>query len=209
MVDVWNVVHTERESLIEDLSVLPDGQWNTPSLCKGWTVHDVLAHLVDDARTTRFSFIRGLILAGFNFNRLNQNGVNRERRHNPQETLAAFQQEAHRTGSAPAPLASRLVEIIVHGEDIRRPLGIPHAYAVDATIEAIEYQLATSDSMGGSKGRAAGLRLIATDADWSHGSGVEVQGRAIDLLVALTGRSIPTDALSGAGAASLMQTTAG
>lgn len=206
MVDVWNIVHKERESLIEHLSGLSAERWNTPSLCEGWTVHDVLAHLVDDAKTTKLSFVRSLLAARFNFDRVNQNGVNRERQQKPENTLESFRRAANRTSSAPAPLASRLVEIIVHGEDIRRPLGISHVYPVGAIIDAIEYQVATSDSMGGSKLRAAELRLVTTDVDWSHGSGVEVQGRAIDLLMALTGRLVPNDALCGAGAANLVQT---
>lgn len=203
MAEVWNTVHQERTSLINDLSGLSAEQWNTLSLCDDWTVHDVLAHLVDDAKTTKVSFVRGLILAKFNFDRLNQNGVNREQQPNPVETLRAFRNVSKRTTSAPAPLASRLVEIIVHGEDIRRPLNISHDYSTESIIEAMEYQLATSGSMGGSKDRAVGLHLIATDAEWSHGSGDEVRGTAIDLLMALTGRPVPNNALTGDGVAIL------
>lgn len=200
MVDAWNVVHTERQALIDDLGKLSSEQWNTPSLCDGWTVHDVLAHLVDDAKTTKPGFIRSLILAGFNFDRLNQKGVDLERKSDPADTLESFRRVSDRTTSAPAPLASRLVEIIVHGEDIRRPLGIPHEYPTDAIIGALDYQLATSGSMGGSKDRAADLRIIALDSDWTHGSGAEVKGNTIDLLIALTGRQTPNDALEGPGA---------
>lgn len=205
MDSIWETVHNERESLADDLQNLTAEQWSTQSLCEGWTVHDVLAHLVDDAKTTKFSFISSLILAGFNFDRVNEKGVSRERRVAPQETLHAFRQVSDRTSSAPAPLASRLVEIIVHGEDIRRSLGIPHTYPIEAVSAAIDYQLATSDSMGGSKDRAANLRLIANDADWSHGSGAEVRGDAIDLLMALTGRPVQSDALTGDGAPSLLK----
>lgn len=205
MDNIWEVVHKERKSLANDLENLSSEQWSTPSLCDGWSVHDVLSHLVDDAKTTKVSFMRDLILAGFNFDRLNQNGVTRERGSTPQETLQAFRQVSSRATSAPAPLASRLVEIIVHGEDIRRPLNISHTYPTEAILEAIKYQLATSDSMGGSKDRAAGLSVIAHDADWSHGSGAEVRGNAIDILMALTGRPVPKDALTGNGAKSLLR----
>lgn len=205
MEDIWETVHRERQSLAADLEALTAEQWKTPSLCDGWTVHDLLAHLVDDAKTTKLTFISSLILAGFNFDRVNQKGVNRERKESPHDTLQAFRQVSNRTTSAPAPLASRLVECIVHGEDIRRPLGISHAYPMEAVIEAIEYQLATSDSMGGSKNRAANLHLIATDTEWTRGSGPEVRGSAIDILMALTGRPIPGTALTGAGSVSLLQ----
>ena len=203
MDSIWTTVHQERQSLIDDLSGIAADQWNTQSLCDDWTVHDVLAHLVDDAKTTKAGFVRNLILARFNFDRANENGVHRERKDIPGETLEAFRQVSNRTSSAPAPLASRLVEIVVHGEDIRRPLGISHTYPVEAIIAAIDYQLATSDSMGGSKDRAAALKLIANDADWSHGSGAEVRGDAIEILMTLTRRPVSNGALEGAGVASL------
>lgn len=192
----WSTVHREREALIHDLAGIGPRQWSTPSLCEGWTVHDVLAHLVDDARTTKVGFLVGLALARFNFDRANQRGVERERRSSPNETLAAFRDAAGRTTSAPAPLASRLVEIIVHGEDIRRPLGIRHCHATDTLLEAIRYQLATSGSMGGSKERAAGLCLVATDVDFAVGKGPVVRGTAIDLLLALTERDTGLDSLA-------------
>lgn len=203
MIVIWDVVHRERRALIDDLVRLTPEQWNTPSGCAGWTIHDVLAHLVDDAKTTKLGFALSLMRARFNFDRLNQNGVEQEKQPHPLETLEAFRAVSDRSSSAPAPLASRLVEIIVHSEDIRRPLGIQHPYPIKAIIEAIKYQLATSGSMGGSKDRAQGLHLVATEADWSHGIGEEVHGHAIDLLLALTGREVPDDALSGAGAATL------
>lgn len=199
MTNTWPTVHQERATLISDLSGLTGDQWRTPSLCEGWTVHDVLAHLVNDARTTKAGFVLALIGAGFNFNRLNQRGVERERRPTTGDTLAAFRDARDRTISAPAPLASRLVEIIVHGEDIRRPLGIHHDYPTAAIIQAMRYQLATSSSMGGSRDRAEGLRLVATDADFTHGAGPEVRGRAIDLLLTLTGRQSGLENLTGDG----------
>lgn len=203
MVDVWNAVHAERQALIDDMEQISADKWEASSLCDGWTVHDVLAHLVNDATTTKAGFARDLILAGFNFDRLNQKGVDRERKNDPADTLEAFRLVSDRTTSAPAPLASRLVEIIVHGEDIRRPLGIAREYPVEAIIEALNYQVATSGSMGGSKNRVAGLHLVATDTEWSHGSGAEVQGKALDLLIAITGRQVPNYALTGDGAARL------
>lgn len=121
---VWPVVHDERRRLVADLSVLDDEQWATPSLCTGWDVHDVVAHLVDSAKTTRLGFVRRLIAARFGFDLDNARGVEWERRNDPQETLRALADATELTCTPPANLATRLVEAIVHGEDVRRPLGI-------------------------------------------------------------------------------------
>ncbi|MEV5160185.1 maleylpyruvate isomerase family mycothiol-dependent enzyme [Streptomyces sp. NPDC053728] len=88
-------------------------------------VHDVVAHLADTARTTCLGFVAGLARAGFDFDRQNARGVARERGATPRETLERLRRVAPRRPTPPAPLDSRLVEEVVHGEDIRRPLGPP------------------------------------------------------------------------------------
>jgi hypothetical protein len=104
----------------------------------------------------------------------------------------------------PGPIDSWLGETIVHAEDIRRPLGIAHTYPVnDVTRIAAFYR--GSNLLIGGKRRAAGLTLRATDADWSAGSGPEVAGPAISLVLAITGRPAALDDLSGEGLAALNQ----
>ena len=83
MSDVWPIVHAERAALIADLELLTDAQWDQPSLCEGWSVHDVVAHIVDTALTTRLGFVVGLARAGFDFARPNAEGVRRERGPDP------------------------------------------------------------------------------------------------------------------------------
>ena len=88
----------------------------------------MLAHLVDDAKTAQLGFIRHLVAVSFDFDRCNSSGILRERADNPKHTLAEFRAVLGRTTSTPAPLSTRLVEIFVHAEDIRRPLGINYGY---------------------------------------------------------------------------------
>jgi uncharacterized protein (TIGR03083 family) len=201
--EIWAVVHEERDALIRDLQALNPHQWTTPSLCPGWDVHAVLAHLVDDAKTTRMRFVGRLIAAGFDFDRVNALGIARERSADPTQTLADFQRARSRTTSAPAPLATRWVEIFVHGEDIRRPLGIDHQYPVAEVAAALRYQAKTSVKLGGGKERLDGLRLIATDTVFDDGVGKEVRGAAIALLLAVSGRPVNAGELTGPGALSL------
>lgn len=199
----WTIVHAERDALIRDLETVPANRWSTSSLCPGWDVHDVLAHLVDDATTTRPGFALAMMRARFDFHRMNAMGIARERATDPQTTLAAFRDVRDRTTSAPAPLATRLVEIIVHGEDIRRPLDLRHSYPVTAVAAALRHQLGTSVKMGGGKERAEGLHLVATDSDIDTGEGQEVRGTTLALLLALSGRPVAPQELTGPGATRL------
>ncbi len=196
---VWSVVHAERIALVHDLEPLTPEQWETPSWCEGWSVHDVLAHLVDNAKATRMGFVRRLAAHRFDFNYDNEAGVILERAPEPAQTLDRMRAVADRTTTPPVPLATRLVEAFVHGEDIRQPLGIQRDYPPAHVATALEYQVRTTSRFGGGKEQAAGLRLVAPDAGYEHGTGPVVEGRAIDLLAAVSGRREAAVRLSGPG----------
>ena len=167
MGEVWPMVHRERAALIEDLMDLPDEAWERQSLCGEWTVHDVVAHLVDTARTTRLGFVLGLARARFDFDLQNARGVQRHRCASPQETLESFRRVVVRRSTPPAPLDSRLVEAVVHGEDIRRPLGLTRDYPTEAVVRSLRLQARTAASFGGARELVTRCRLVAVDADVS------------------------------------------
>lgn len=83
MKDVWQLVHAERAALIDDLAGLTEDQWGAQSLCGEWTVREVAAHLVNNARTTRLGIVRDMVRARFDFDRMNAHGVAREARRRP------------------------------------------------------------------------------------------------------------------------------
>lgn len=203
MSDVWTAVHAERAALIADLEQVDDHGWEVASLCGGWTVHDVVAHLVDTARATRLGFLIGMARAGFDFDRQNARGVERERGASPGETLDRLRRVSSRTSGPPAPLDTRLVEEVVHGEDIRRPLGLTRSYPRDAVVRALRLQARTPASFGGAKELVARVRLTAEDADLSIGDGPEVAGTALSLLLAVSGRRVAPGDLDGPGAGAL------
>ncbi|MFI9016488.1 maleylpyruvate isomerase family mycothiol-dependent enzyme [Streptomyces griseus] len=196
---IWRMVHAERAALIEDLARLEPGQWETPSLCAGWTVHDVAAHLVDTALTTRIGFVVGLARARFDFDLQNARGVERERGASPQETLERLRRVASRTTAPPAPLDTRLVEEVVHGEDIRRAVGLVRSYPLEAVVRALRLQARTPESFGGAKETLATVRLTATDADLSIGEGPDATGPVLSLLLAVSGRRQAVAELTGPG----------
>lgn len=199
--EIWPVVHGERRALLEDLRGLDPEAWQTPSWCPGWDVHDVLAHLIDSAKTTRLGFIRRMLGAGFDFDRDNARGVAQEKMNNPKLTLASLASVLDATATPPANPATRLVEAFVHGEDIRGPLGLARSYSAGQVAHALEYQLKTSVKMGGGKEKATGWRLAASDTTYTHGSGPEVVGPVLSLLLAVSGRPVAREDFSGPGAA--------
>lgn len=200
---LWPLVHTERAALIADLDGLDEQGWAQPSLCRGWTVADVAAHLVSGARTTHTGFMVALLRARFDFDHANTAGVKREGGRPPDQLLRRLREVAPRTSTPPAPLDSRLVEEIVHGEDIRRPQGITRSYPTEALARAIHVQAATPASFGGAKELTTTIRLQATDAPVSLGEGQVVTGPALSLLLAIGGRRAALDELDGPGLTSL------
>lgn len=198
--EIWALVHAERRRLLDDLAPRPGSEWETRSLCRGWTVHDVLAHLLDTAKTGNLAFVWSMVRARGDFDRANEDGIRRCKHNDPGQTMADFQQVLELRRNPPAHLATRLVEAIVHGEDIRRALGISRDYPSAGVHDALAYQLRTPASIGGSRERAKGYRLIDSDTGASWGDGTEVTGKAVDLLLAATGRVIAPGLLTGVGA---------
>jgi uncharacterized protein (TIGR03083 family) len=200
--DIWPVVHAERRALAADLADLSPEQWRTPSLCAGWSVHDVLAHMVATAKETPRGFLAGMVTSGFRISRFTEKRIAEERSGGPDATLAAFRAVETATSAPPGPTLSWLGEALVHAEDIRRPLGITHDYPV-AAVTAVTGFYAGSNVLIGGKRRVVGLTLQATDTDWSLGSGPVVAGPARALMLATTGRKAALDDLTGPGVAAL------
>ncbi len=160
-------------------------------------MHDAFAHLVATAKMTRLKFAARFARAGSNFDRFVANQVNAERAADPTETLAAFRSASTSTATPPAPKITPIIETFVHGEDIRRPLGIAHEYPVAHVGPAVECLV--RDRRSGGKASLDSLTLTAIDADFSLGSGPVVEGRAISLLLAASGRKSALAELSGPG----------
>jgi len=167
--EIWPTIHAERRALAHDLDALTPEQWMTASLCEGWTVHDVLAHLLVLAGMTPLRFVTRFAGARFNFARYAEQGITREQRPEPRQTLAAFRARQDRTTAPPGPPETWIGEHLVHGEDIRRPVGITRSYPMAAVIRTLDLYQRSQPIIGG-RDRVAGLTLRATDADHSVGS---------------------------------------
>ena len=201
-VDVWPVVHSERNALAADLAPLTEEQWSTTSLCTRWTCREVLAHMAGTAQITPASFLPKLIGSGLSFERLQAKGIAANIGASGADTLSHFEAIVASEKRPPGPKDTILGETIVHAEDIRRAVGIAHDYPSDAVVELADF-FKGSNMIIGTKKRISGLRLTATDAEWSHGSGPEVRGPMLSLLMAMTGRKLVLGDLSGDGVPTL------
>ncbi|KES06043.1 hypothetical protein BU52_16620 [Streptomyces toyocaensis] len=196
--EVWSLIHTERGALAADLADLTDEQWATPSLCVGLTVRHVLAHLTAGASLNAVSWLAGVIRCRFDFDRQVAMRLAEQLGATPAETLDRFRRIVPSRTKPPLPAIAMLGEAIVHAEDIRRPLGLRHAYPIDVVTKTAEYYRG-SDLVVVAKGRIGGLRLVAEDGPFTTGSGPLVSGRTLSLVMAMTGRATYCDDLEGDG----------
>jgi uncharacterized protein (TIGR03083 family) len=191
---------------------LSDEQWDQLSLCGGWRVRDVVSHMTLGYTTPMLSMIAKLAKYGFNVPKgSGAESVAYGSAHTPQQLLAVFDtipNEHIRRGIARLiPPKESLLDHIVHHQDIRRPLGLPRDIPEDRLLAALGVAPSIAGFVG-AKRRAAGLRLVATDVEWSHGAGPEVRGTGEAILLALTGRPVVLDELSGDGVETLRRRVA-
>jgi uncharacterized protein (TIGR03083 family) len=198
----WKYIHAERADLAQTWATLSPSQWATASWCDGWSVQDAAGHVVAAAEQTPGNFYKELAQAGFRFDVFTDRGAHRNGAAGPAELTRRLQDRTATTNHPPAPVLAMLGEVIVHGEDIRRPLGLKHEVPEGALV-AVADSWKNSNLLIGAKRRIAGLRLQATDADWAHGDGPEVRGPLVALILGMTGRQAVHLDLAGEGVATL------
>jgi uncharacterized protein (TIGR03083 family) len=200
--EIWTNIHAERAALVDTLVVLDADQWNTMSWCVGWRVHKLTAHVVAASEQTFANFYKELASAGFNFDRFTDRGAQKVAAASSEELVSRLRARLTTTNRPPAPVMAMLGEIVVHGDDIRRPLGLVHR-SPEAALIAVADSWKNSNLLIGSKRRIAGVALRATDVSWSHGDGPVVLGPLQSLILAMTGRKGAHVDLSGEGLALL------
>ncbi|MBI5495980.1 MAG: maleylpyruvate isomerase family mycothiol-dependent enzyme [Deltaproteobacteria bacterium] len=199
MSDLFAMIADERRILGDTVDSLTDAQWTAPSAMGGWQIRHVVAHLVWPLEASLAGTLARLVRAGFSFNRMADQQADGEKR--PARALAAVLRTRadHRftpPGMGPeAPLS----DIIVHGLDIRRPLGLKRAFPAERTGIVLDHLMRT----GNMKffGTPLGFRFVAEDTGWaSRGDGPVVSGTAEALLLSVTGRKMALPELKGDGA---------
>ncbi len=200
----WATIAAERRALADQLETLDDAQWATRSLCGAWTVRDVAAHLVVPNKINVGRFLVTFAASRFNFERANVAMTAREAKHSPQEIVADIRTHAEGRFAPPGMgSVAPLTDILVHGQDIRVPLGLQTVRPVEPWAATLDFVVSKKAQRGFVGKPLPPLRFSATDLDWSHGSGDEVSGPAIALALALLGRPALIDQLSGPGVAAM------
>ncbi|KXO91244.1 maleylpyruvate isomerase family mycothiol-dependent enzyme [Tsukamurella pseudospumae] len=198
--DLWTLIFAERAALADDVADLTDEQWATPSLCSGLTVREVLAHMTAGASDNPVVWFAGVLRNRFDFDANVAQRLAKRLGTDPADTLRRFRGVRTSRTKAPIPVVAMLGEAVVHAEDIRRPLGLRREYPIEV-LHRLAHFYAGSDLMLPSATRARGLRLRATDGDFTVGSGPEVAGTTLALVMALTGRDDYLPELDGPGLA--------
>jgi len=193
------MIAEQRRDLADLLDTLTDAQWETPSLCEGWRVREVVTHLVMPFSLPTWRFGLTLIARLGNFNRVMDERARAERRPNAElvQVLRA-NAETRFLPPGPKPHARMLADVVVHVQDIARPLGIKHA--VPAAHAEVVLPLQTYRWMQKFYGGVItdGLSLVSSDG-WRWGEGAEVTGTSDALITTLTHRPAAMDELRGAG----------
>lgn len=201
--DVFAEIAAERRGLADLLEGFTPEQQAARSLCEEWTVHDVVAHLLMPLEITVPRFALAMVRARGSFDRANVALTARVARRPFAELVAGLREQAASRFTPPGegPEAP-LTDLLVHGLDIRWPLGLTREIPAERVRATLDY-LASAPSDFVRKGLLDGLRLEGTDLGWSHGTGPTVSGTSDALLMGLTGRAAGLDALTGDGAVTL------
>lgn len=207
-VDVRHLAREERADFAAFLAALPAEQWGAPSLCAGWRVRDVVAHVISYDELSTRGLVECVVRGGFWSPRINALALARYDLCGPQQLLELLRAHLEPRGLMAA-LGGRvaLTEGVIHHQDVRRALGYPRAVPPERLLVALRWALLGPDI--GGLWRIRGVRVVATDLPFSAGAGPEARGPAEALLMSIAGRHGAAAQLSGPGQRKLAQRAAG
>jgi uncharacterized protein (TIGR03083 family) len=201
MTDIREAVAGERSDLAELLAGLAPADWDRATLCEGWRVREVVAHITMPYRMSLPRFVLGMVRAGGKFNKL----ADRQARADAAELSAAeltdcLRQNIDHPWKPPGGGdEGALSHDVIHGLDITVALGIDRRVPADRLRHVLAGVTPRHLRYFGVD--LTGVRLQATDLDWSYGAGEVLSGAAQDLLLVICGRILPVGHLTGAQAA--------
>ncbi|MEU2722092.1 maleylpyruvate isomerase family mycothiol-dependent enzyme [Streptomyces smyrnaeus] len=198
--DIKQAIAAERTELAELLEHLPEADWQAPSLCAGWRVREVAAHMSSGFRSSRSQVLRELLRARGNLHRMTDHCARRDAAAlSTAEIAAALRDNAHHPWKPPVGgLPAALGHDVVHGLDITVALGHERRVPEERVRVLLDGITPRSAKFFGAD--LGGVTLRADDLDWSYGAGAPVSGAAQDLLLVAFGRRLPPGRLGGEAA---------
>jgi uncharacterized protein (TIGR03083 family) len=197
---LWRHIHTERQALADALEGLSEEQWQQQSLCADWTVKDVAAHVISNPQL-RWRHMPGMLARnlGRGYNAMILRETKRwSALRTPADVLAEFETYAGSTRHVPlTTTVEPLLDVLVHTQDILRPLGLHHEMPPEAAAVAADRARLHASYIGWRTAKR--LRLVATDIDWVRGTGPALEGPMQELLMVSTGRAPDPSLVSGDG----------
>ena len=176
-----------------------DEQLATPSLCAGWDVKTVAAHLVSVFADSFWAF-QGMALRRGSVPRAIDALARRRATLPAADIVRQLREGAERRLSPPitGPL-SGLADVLAHSGDIRIPLGLP--FEPDPGRAALAMDFLTGPAPWGfvPRGETRRIRLCANDVDRTWGRGTEIRGPVSALMLSVLGRTAVLDGLDGPG----------
>lgn len=193
--DVVAQVGAELTELADVLAALPRSAWDAPSLCPGWRVREVVAHITLPMHASAPAIALGLLAAGFRWDTLADRRAHRDGQRTPEQLLTALRAPRMQAWTPPGGGAvGALVHAAVHGLDITRALDLPREPPA-ARLRLVLDGLTAPRSLSHFGVNLTGVRLRAEDLDWSYGSGRAVDAPAVTIALILSGRQ-PVDRLA-------------
>ena len=206
--DLMPLAEEERADLLATLRRLTPDQWEGPSLCDGWRVRDVAAHVVSYDELSAAGLMRAFLRGGLRPSRVNDVALAPYRGLDPDGIIALVARTQRPRGLTAAMRGGiALTDTTIHHQDIRRALELPRSIPEHRLVPVLSIALAAPTLPA--KRNVRRLRLVATDIDWSSGHGREVTGPAEALLMAAAGRQQALDELDGDGLPTLRERVRG
>lgn len=202
--DLMALAEAERTDLVALLQSLTADQWAAQSLCTQWTVRDVALHLVSYDELSKLALVATFLRGGVQVNPVNDVALRRYQDIRPDDIIDLLARNLRPRGLTSGFKGGiALTDGTIHHQDIRRALDLPRTIPVDRLVPVLDF--APGAYTLPAKNNIKGLRLIASDVEWSRGDGPEVSGTGEALLMAMTGRTATLNELSGPGLAALRQ----
>jgi uncharacterized protein (TIGR03083 family) len=204
MDEPFAVIADERRAFADTLETLTPEQWANPSLCEGWLVKDVAAHLLVGPTTSMPTFLAAMATSRFDFHTANRKVTARLADRSTEEIVALIREHADSRFTPPRQdWRAPLMDTFIHRLDCLVPLGIPTDRPIEPWTEILSFLVEPGTQRLFTKRPLPEVTLAASDLDWSHGSGPRVVGTAEDLGLTLAHRAAGVTRLSGPGMALL------